>query len=106
MYDPDRYWLGPSSWSQRKLSLLPFCKRFNHAAYKHDIAYGIGGRRDNKRHADMTFGCDMLKVCGWNPFAYFFAFIYDVAVVVFGIFYFNWHNEPLEDYKPSKPKAL
>lgn len=99
MYEEDRYWLGPASWSQSKLKWLPFNRLFNYAAYKHDIGYGIGGNIENKRHIDRTFACDMIQACvsnaTWNPFAYFFAFFYNFMVVVFGIIYFNWRGKDL-----------
>ena len=86
----DWRYLGPSNWSQKLLRLLPFSKKFNKAAKEHDILYGIGGDKYNKKYADDTFSKLMLKECKWNPFAYIIAFFYYSLVKTLGRFFFNY----------------
>lgn len=97
VYDKNRYWLGPASWSQKLLSWLPYGKLFNYPAYEHDVNYSIGGNRFDKKHADSKFARGMLKICvsktTWNPLSYLFAFIYYFAVAIFGFIFFNWKSK-------------
>lgn len=92
--NPEWRYLGPTSWNQKILRLAPFSLRFNQAAKVHDINYGIGGSFEYKRYSDERFAFDMAKVCRWNPFAWFFAFIYYLLVATAGVFFFNFHSLP------------
>lgn len=93
VFDKNRYWLGPSSWSQKILKYLPFSKRFNKVAYVHDDDYGFGGGWKEKNHSDRKFLKGTIKQAGWNPFAFLFALIYFLFVHFFGFLFFNWRDE-------------
>ena len=97
-YKKDRYYLGPSSWSQRLLRLLPFGKYFNKYAWRHDNDFGKGGGWKEFFSANNRFWLGMFKKCLKNPFKYFFlnwffALLYFLLVSTFGIFFFNWGGD-------------
>ena len=83
-------YLGPSNFPQWSLRLLPFSKRFDKAAKKHDEGYWLGGTNVEKKYTDDMFAKDMITVCNWNPFSWFFAFVYYLAVKTLGFMFFNW----------------
>ena len=86
----DWRYLGPSSFPQKLLRLLPFSIRFNRAAKVHDELYAKGGSLKDKKYADCLFAKLMLEDCKTNPFAYILAFVYFVSVRIFGVLFFNW----------------
>ena len=103
---PDDWrYLGPSSFPQWLLKLLPFSKRFNAAAKIHDDGYWLGGNWENKRYEDEKFAYNVAKVCKFNIFAWLFGFIYFLSVVIFGGFFFNFHEPRNINVKKSlKPE--
>lgn len=90
VFDKHKYYLGPSRWSQKLLSKLPFNQLFNKAAFKHDISYGKGGDKIKKKEVDKTFLDDMLSECYGYIHRILFAYIYFLLVHLFGFLYFNW----------------
>lgn len=90
MLESRKYYLGPKSWPQWLLALLPFSILFNEAAKKHDDDYGRGGDEIDKILADDEFYDSMLKKCSQNSSAYLFAYLYAQLVFKFGYKYFNY----------------
>lgn len=92
MMEEKIYWLGPSSWDQRILSLAPYAEKFKDPAREHDIGYSFGGGIVNKVYIDVYFLKSMIKESGVNPFDYVFALLYFLLVIIFGCFFFNWRK--------------
>jgi hypothetical protein len=88
-----KYKLGPASWPQWFLALLPFARLFGPAAGRHDDRYTKGGTEKDKISADSKFKKDMVKVCGKNYCAHNFAGFYYFCVDKFGHNYFNYREE-------------
>ena len=75
------------------IKLLPFWKRFNKAAKKHDLGYGIGGNLKDKTREDTEFFKTNFTSSKYNPLAHLFNLLYTLAVFLLGTFFFNWrHN--------------
>lgn len=88
-YDEHKYWLGPASWSESVLKLVPFNKKFRYPAYLHDNGYCLPSTDLERLKYDNLFFFEMLKVCGLNPLAYLFAVVYYLLVRTFGMNFFT-----------------
>ena len=107
MAQKDKNWryLGPASWSQRLLRLLPFSKLFNEPAKGHDTGYFKGGDKEDKSLTDSQFLIGMFKKCRFNPFAYICACIYFLLVAFLGFIFFNYKETVSLKFIPKSQKC-
>ena len=94
-YDINRYYLGPASWPQWLLKLIPFGSYFKKAAFFHDRGYAIPCSLPVKRHIDTAFLSDMLDIINqgksWRMggLKRLFAYLYFWLVLIFGCYFYR-----------------
>lgn len=80
---------GVNGLGVRGFHRLPYRKRFDEAARRHDWMYDLGGGGGNRAAADVTFHHDCARACE-NTIQVTASVVYFYAVRLLGWLFFNY----------------